>query len=163
MLLVWLTVFISLFHLRYCLLTERHPNQLTKQCICQTLPHVSVSLQEDTWCNPNRKYFCDFKEVNLSMFGFRCSRSNMGNVLATNSLHYYHLHNVIPLFFMRLLTRQSLSGKCEASGVRSPCISTFPIRTALKGKWNLNKSPVHIQYNYFWKIWKYAQPERSVR
>lgn len=48
-------------------------------------------------------------------------------------------------FFMRLLTWQSLGGKCEASRVRSPCISTFPIRTALKGKWNLNKSPYTIQ------------------
>lgn len=33
------------------------------------------------------------------MFGFRSSWSNMGNVLAANSLHYYRLHNVIPLFF----------------------------------------------------------------
>lgn len=31
-------------------------------------------------------------------------------------------------------------------GVRSPCISTFPIRTALKGKWKLSTSPVLI-YN----------------
>ena len=40
-----------------------------------------------------------FKGLHLSMFGFRSSWSNMRNVLATNSLHYYRLHNVIPLFF----------------------------------------------------------------
>lgn len=167
MLFVWLTVF-------YLFVAGIVSPQIDSQVqiIWQTMHipklrqrfhHLSVSLQEDSWCNPNWKCFWDFKELHLSMFGLRCSRGNMGNVLATNSLHYYHLHNVIPLFFMRVLTWQSLGGKCEASRVRSSCISTFPIRTALKGKWNLNKSPVCVQYNNFWKIWKYAPPEWSVK
>lgn len=128
--------------------------------VCQIFYHPSVSLQEESWCNPNWMCLWGFKELYLSMFGLRCSWGNTGNVLATHSLHYYRLHNVIPLF-MRSLTWQSLGGKCEASRVRSPCISTFPIRTALKGKWNL--SPVHIQYNNLWNIRKYAQSEWPAR
>lgn len=65
----------------------------------QTFQHLSVSLQEDSWCNPKWKCLWNFKVAFEFVFGFRCSWGNMGNVLVTDSLHYYRLHNVIPLFY----------------------------------------------------------------
>lgn len=103
---VWLTHCVYLFVAFKVLSPHRQTagaKSTDKQCLFPSYAkHFTIlvfSLQEDSWCNPNWKPFWDLKELHLSMFGFRSSRSNMGNVLATNSLHYYRLHNVIPIFF----------------------------------------------------------------